>query len=94
MYDWPDYCKRMQILETAATVLPSQPIAIPTLFLHGRLDTITPLADVTTIRPFFENHQLLSVELSHSVLSSSPCARERSAAFIENPLSPASRLRC
>jgi pimeloyl-ACP methyl ester carboxylesterase len=94
MYDWPDYCERMQILETAAAVLPSQPIAIPTLFLHGRLDTITPLADVTTLRPFFENHQLLSFELSHSILSSSQCARERSAAFVENPLSPASRLRC
>jgi hypothetical protein len=94
MFDWPDYCERMQIFETADRVIPSQPIAIPTLFLHGRLDTVTPLADVTTIRSFFENHHLLSFELSHSILSSSQCARERSAAFIENPLSPESRLRC
>jgi len=94
MVDWPDYCERMQIIEPASKVVPARPIATPTLFLHGRLDTITPLSDVRSVQSFFENHKLLSFDLSHSILSSSECARERSARFIENPRISPGRLRC
>lgn len=94
MLGWPDYCKRMQITETASKVLPTRPIPTPTLFLHGKLDTITPLSDITNIQPFFENHRLLTLALSHSILSSSECARERAARFIENPQISPGQLRC
>ena len=44
----PDHCTKMQIEPGVPRVARIRPNEIPTLFLHGELDTITPLTDVLT----------------------------------------------
>ena len=55
---------------------------IPTLFLHGELDTITPLSDVTEQRKTFTKNCLVTYKLSHSVLGGNKYAQRVAAKFI------------
>ncbi|MFT5657786.1 MAG: pimeloyl-ACP methyl ester carboxylesterase [Gammaproteobacteria bacterium] len=91
---WTDYCEDMQLKNTASKPIPSNPIATPTLFLHGRFDTVTPLSSIVAGQDFFENSQLLTFDLSHSVLTSSKCAVAEAARFIQDPLVFNNRANC
>lgn len=82
--EWPKYCDRMKIKVTAPGQASPSPTQIPTLFLHGKFDTATPLRDVVANRQFFKNHELVTFDLSHSILTSSDCAEQLAAKFIED----------
>jgi pimeloyl-ACP methyl ester carboxylesterase len=62
------FCKEMNI--TGADTSFSQAIKtdVPTLFIHGKFDSITPLSDVLKQMKGFSNSKLLSYEKSHSVM--------------------------
>jgi pimeloyl-ACP methyl ester carboxylesterase len=94
MLDWPDHCEQMQIHEAAPKLVPSQRLAMPTLFLHGNLDSVTPLSSVRKILHYFKRAQLLTFDLGHSVLTSSYCARNSMALFIADPEISRQRLLC
>lgn len=81
---WPKYCERMKIDTAAPAIVLSEPTDIPTLFLQGKYDTVTPLSDVESNRHFFRRHELITFDLSHSILSSSTCAEKIAGKFIEN----------
>lgn len=93
-WNWRDYCDNLQLKSTAPNPIPSNPVKTPTLFLHGRFDTITPLSSIVAGQAFFENNLLLTFDLSHSILTSSQCAIEAASRFIANPNSPKTILDC
>ncbi len=82
--DWPDYCQRMQVLGGDARVAETVTTDIPALFLHGRLDTITPLDAVLHLKEHFRQSELVVFERSHDVLGSEACAELVAAEFIEH----------
>ena len=83
-YDsWSNYCERMKIQSTAPLLIPSQPFDIPTLFLHGRFDGVTPLSDVELKRSDFSNHRLVVFDKSHSILTADECAEQLAGSYIE-----------
>ena len=92
--DWPDHCAQMKIDSAAPQLVPSRPVQAPTLFLHGRFDSITPLAHVLEIQEYFQRPQLVGFDLGHSILTSSHCALGSAAKFIDNPAIPYAQLRC
>lgn len=81
--EWPKYCERMKIKTKAPEQTPPRSIQVPTLFLHGKFDTATPLRDIVSSRQFFKNHELVTFDLSHSILTSSDCAEQLAAKFID-----------
>lgn len=93
-WNWRDYCDSLHLKNTALSPIPSNPIAIPTLFLHGRFDTVTPLSSIVAGQVFFDNSQLITFDLSHSILTSSPCAVEAASRYIANPNSSENPLDC
>ncbi len=83
-YDsWTTYCERMKIDSKAPMLVPSKPVSMPTLFLQGRFDSVTPLSDVENNRSFFTNHHLLTFDKSHSILTADECAEQLAGVFIE-----------
>ncbi len=80
---WSKYCDRMGINSIAPVLVPSDLVGIPTLFLQGRFDSITPLQVVEKNRSNFTNHSLVTFELSHSILTADECAERLAATFIE-----------
>lgn len=58
---------------------------IPTLFLQGKLDTVTPLSDVLVQRPFFSRSQLRVYALSHAVHGRLDCVDKDLSAFLKAP---------
>ncbi len=81
--NWSNYCDRMRIDSAAPVLVPSKVIHIPTLFLQGRFDSITPLSVAEKNRSYFTNHNLITFDLSHSILTASECAERLAGAFIE-----------
>lgn len=67
---------------------------IPTLFLQGALDIVTPPADAQAHLENFSQGHLLTVDYSHSVLQVSPCAEEMAAKFVNDTSVPKSSLVC
>ncbi len=92
--DWPDHCEQMNIREAAPRLIPSQKLVIPTLFLHGKLDSITPLSSVRSIQRYFKNAHVLTFDLGHSILTSSDCALDMIAIFIADPFVSRKLLAC
>lgn len=92
--EWPDLCEQMQILQTAPKLIPSRRLSPPTLFLHGRLDRVTPLTSVRKIMHFFRQAHLLIFDLGHSILTSSSCARNSMTVFVNDPSVHRRRLEC
>ena len=86
LFEWPDYCGSMKITETANKVIPTDNIETPTLFLHGRYDTVTPLSSIRKVQPLFSQHHLVIFDLSHSILTSSECSMDIAKAFILQPV--------
>ena len=83
--EWPDQCDRMLIEETAPVAIPSRRSTIPTLFLHGYLDVITPLENVRKITRYFGDYRLLVLNVGHGVLPSAGCSRTATAKFLSDP---------
>lgn len=92
--NWSKYCNQMNFKTMAPVLVPSRPLQIPTLFLQGRFDSVTPLSDVEANRADFSNHQLLTFDLSHSILTADECAEKLAAVFIEQHKIDASDLSC
>lgn len=68
--EWPDLCEQMKIFSSDSVTATALITDIPTLFLHGKFDSITPLADVAEQSKNFTNSHLQSFELAHSILGS------------------------
>lgn len=60
--------------------------SIPTLFLLGSLDTVTPLEDVLAQRLYFSQSQLRVYPLAHSVHGQLDCVDKDLQAFLAAPL--------
>jgi pimeloyl-ACP methyl ester carboxylesterase len=84
-YDWPDHCARMGITETAPRAIPSRKIETPVLFLHGRLDLVTPLGNVRKITAWFDTFHLLEYDVGHGVLGNALCAHASAILFTLSP---------
>jgi pimeloyl-ACP methyl ester carboxylesterase len=82
--DLPDYCNGVLIEASDPVVSMATKTDIPTLFLHGELDTITPLSDVIEQRKSFTNSRVVTYKSSHDVISSDECAEIVAAKFISN----------
>tara|TARA_B110000503_G_scaffold142934_1_gene241698 strand:+ start:1436 stop:2989 length:1554 start_codon:yes stop_codon:yes gene_type:complete len=80
--DFPHNCDEMLIGASDPIVSAKTKTDIPTLFLHGELDTITPLSDVTEQRKTFTKNCLVTYKLSHSVLGGNKYAQRVAAKFI------------
>jgi len=91
---WSRYCDRMKIESAAPVLVPSEPFPVPTLFLHGRFDGVTPLSDVENNRSGFINHQLVTFDQSHSILTADDCAEQLAGLFIESHLLESSDITC
>lgn len=78
-----DFCKEMDINSTDKTL--NEPITtdIPTLFIHGEYDSITPLRNVKEEIKRFKNSQLKTYKTSHSVLGSQDNIEKDIAKFVE-----------
>lgn len=92
--DWPDYCDKMQIRPGDPKIAKARSTEVPTLFLHGVLDTITPLSDVVEQKPHFTRSQLVTYNVSHSVLSTDECAEFVAGKFIDNTTIDREQLTC
>ncbi len=82
--DLPDYCNEMLIGASDPVVSMATETDIPSLFLHGELDTITPLSDVIEQQKSFTKSRIVTYESSHDVISSDECAEVVAAKFIAN----------
>jgi len=91
---WSKYCDRMEIDTVAPVLVPSEPFPMPTLFLQGRFDGVTPLSDVEANRSYFTNNRLLTFDRSHSILTADDCAEELAAKFLEKLNLEASDITC
>jgi len=69
LFEMNDFCKEMNITSVDRTL--NEPIKtdVPTLFIHGEFDSVTPLRDVKEQMRGFENAKLLTYKKAHSVLS-------------------------
>jgi len=85
-YTWP-----AEICHVFGETLPNKRMvqqirtAIPTLFLQGSLDTITPIEDVQKQLPYFSYGQLRVYPLAHSVHGSLDCVDKDLQAFLHAP---------
>jgi pimeloyl-ACP methyl ester carboxylesterase len=82
--DWPDNCDLMDIAPADSALAEAADINVPTLFLHGELDTITPLADVMSQKQYFKNSEVITFQLSHDILGTSACAEIMAAYFLQH----------
>ncbi len=82
--DLLDYCNEMLIEASDPVVSMATKTDIPSLFLHGELDTITPLSDVIEQRKSFTKSRIVTYKVSHDVISSDECAEVVAAKFIAN----------
>jgi len=71
-----------------------QSVDVPTLFLHGNRDTITPIEDVLSQQHLYKSSKVLRFDVSHSVLTAHECAHYASAWFVEDPEIPLWKLYC
>lgn len=91
---WQDYCSALGVLPADETVVSAIETDIPTLFLHGELDTVTPLSDVQIQQVNFKHHIIASYPLAHDILSSEQCAESVAAAFVARHTVTKKELQC
>ncbi len=92
--NWPDYCDKMNVLPGDPIVSYSTKTQIPTLFLHGGLDTVTRLRDVREQIHNFKAARLKVFDVAHSVLTADACAEKVAAKFLENSSIVEEQLSC
>ena len=78
-----DFCKEMNITSTDKTLADPIKTEIPTLFIHGEFDSITPLRDVIEEMKNFKNSKLLTYKTSHAVLGTEDKIEKDVAEFLE-----------
>lgn len=82
--NYAQYCNEIDIGVGNPVVSMPTKTDIPSLFLHGKLDTITPLSDVVEQRKLFTNSRIVTYDFSHDVISSDECAEIVAAKFVRN----------
>ncbi|MBZ9613285.1 alpha/beta hydrolase [Rheinheimera maricola] len=84
---WPDTQHCQLIGAKPAPVELNQPLItdIPTLFLQGNLDVVTPLIDLQQRLDNFGNAKVERYNLGHGVVGIEPCASARMATFMRQP---------
>jgi pimeloyl-ACP methyl ester carboxylesterase len=82
--NWPDYCPELGVHGKDDRLARKTETIIPTLFLQGTIDTITPSRDVNLSAQSFKNHVIKEFELSHDILSSEVCAEYVASLFVAN----------
>ena len=92
--EFDDYCEIMGIHEGYPPMAEARQIEVPTLFLHGRLDSVTLLDDVVAQRRYFDHSRLVTFDEAHSMLSTDECAEAAAARFVDDPDTPQAGLRC
>ncbi len=77
-----DFCKEMEINSTNKTL--NEPITteIPTLFIHGEYDSVTPLRDVKVEMKRFKDAELKTYKTSHAVLGTEESIEKDVAEFV------------
>ena len=83
IFKYKNFCKEMEINSTNKTL--NEPIEtdIPTLFIHGAYDSVTPLRDVKEEMKRFKNSKLKVYKTSHSVLGTEEAVEKDVAKFLE-----------
>lgn len=89
-----DHCDRIDVGVPDPVVSERTAIEIPTLFLHGTLDTVTPITDVIRQQHLYRHGMLLRFDVSHDVFSAHECAHRAAARFVEDPDRPEWQLYC
>jgi pimeloyl-ACP methyl ester carboxylesterase len=82
--DWPDYCPELGVVGKDERLARKTVTDIPTLFLHGSIDPITPMRDVNSSAQSFSHHFVKEFNLSHDILSSDECGESLASLFIAN----------
>lgn len=77
------FCKEMNIKGGDKDLNASIKTDIPTLFIHGKLDTITPLKDVLEQMKGFSNSRVLTYDKSHSVMEDGKIESDVASFLIE-----------
>jgi len=81
-----DFCKEMNISSTDKTLAEPIKTEIPTLFIHGEFDSITPLREVKAEMKNFKNSKLLTYKTSHAVLGTEAKIEQDVAQFLTDSL--------
>ena len=81
-----DFCKEMNITSSDKTLAIPIITEIPTLFIHGEFDSVTPLRDVVDEMKNFKNSKLLTYKTSHAVLGTEDKIEEDVAQFLTKSL--------
>ncbi|WP_301003994.1 alpha/beta fold hydrolase [Arsukibacterium sp.] len=95
-YQWPaSLCPVFGPGNSGNEIMVKQTLtSIPTLFLQGILDTVTPLEDVKQQMPFFSRSQLRVYPLSHGVHGRLDCVDKDLAVFLSAPQQVAQPAAC
>lgn len=80
-----DFCKEMNVPAIDRSFGEEKRITVPTLFLQGEHDTVTPLSDVKKEKSLFTKSRLLIYSTAHSVITSEECAEISAGKFVEQP---------
>ena len=79
-----DFCKEMNISSNNKTLAEPIKTEIPTLFIHGEFDSVTPLRDVKKEMKNFKHSKLLTYKTSHATLGTEPKIERDVAKFLED----------
>ncbi|CAA6810841.1 MAG: Membrane protein, putative [uncultured Sulfurovum sp.] len=82
--EFNDFCKEMNINSNDKTLANPIKTDIPTLFIHGEFDSVTPLRDVVTQMKNFKNSKLITYKTSHAVLGTEDKVEADVADFLED----------
>lgn len=94
-YTWPaDICPVFGETLPNKRMVQQIRTAIPTLFLQGSLDSVTPLEDVQQQLEYFSQRQLRVYPLAHGVHGSLDCVDEDLQAFLAAPLQDSEPAMC
>ena len=85
LYKANDFCDEMEITTADLSFADAESIEVPTLFLQGKHDSITPLYDLQNQRHLFPNSQVLTYTTAHAVISAEPCAEISAGKFVKQP---------
>ncbi|NNF16449.1 MAG: alpha/beta hydrolase [Gammaproteobacteria bacterium] len=88
-----DHCQELSISGTSENAALPVKTNVPTLFVHGELDSVTLLQHVLDRRANFRNSRVLTSLQAHSVLDDA-CIRAAAASFLRNGFAQQSDINC
>lgn len=92
--EWIRHCDTIGDIEKNPTLNQVIKTSIPTLFLQGKHDVITPLDDVQASLKHYKNHELIILDTAHDVISSDACGEVFAAEFLKNSNAKISEIVC